>query len=122
MSEPNFNLEYVPILVEDLQGPEQAKEYPPAKPGEGSREHSLTDFFRRTPVKVDEDTLSLSKMQESFTRIEQQVQFLMNNRKSGDGFGIDEVTVKLGLSAKGGLAFIAEASIETSMEVKFKRR
>ncbi|WP_371679633.1 CU044_2847 family protein [Streptomyces sp. NBC_01276] len=93
------------------------------KSGEGSREHSaFTDFFRRAPVKVDEGTLSLSKMQESFTRIEQQVQFLMNDRKSDDRFGIEEVTVRLGLSAKGGLAFIAEASIEASMEVKFKRR
>ena len=37
-------------------------------------------------------------------------------------FQLDEITVSLGFSAKGKIAFIAEAGVEASIEVKFKRK
>lgn len=39
-----------------------------------------------------------------------------------EGFSLQELSVKLGFSAKGKLAFIAEAGVEASVEVTFKRK
>ncbi|WP_395294460.1 hypothetical protein ACF9IK_13520 [Kitasatospora hibisci] len=41
-------------------------------------------------------------------------------RKDG-GFRVDEITVRLGVHAQGAIAFIAEAGVEASIEVTFKR-
>ena len=38
------------------------------------------------------------------------------------GFKLNEITISLGFSAKGKIAFIAEAGVEASIEVKFSRR
>ena len=39
-----------------------------------------------------------------------------------NGFEMDEVTISLGFTAKGKIAFIAEAGVEASIEVKFKKK
>jgi hypothetical protein len=38
------------------------------------------------------------------------------------GFTLDEIKISLGFNAKGRLAFIAEAGVEASIEVAFKRK
>ena len=43
-----------------------------------------------------------------------------NETTTKAGYTLDEVSVSLGFSAKGKLAFIAEAGVEASVTVKFK--
>lgn len=41
---------------------------------------------------------------------------------SSGSFTLEELSVRLGFTAKGKLAFIAEAGVEASVEITFKRR
>lgn len=68
--------------------------------------------------KVDEVKNDLSK-------ILGQLNFIVSEAEKSTaekGFNLEEITVSLGFSASGKLAFIAEAGVEASIEVTFKRR
>ncbi|MFG2716626.1 CU044_2847 family protein [Streptomyces goshikiensis] len=120
MSDPN--LQAVPILVRSMPDYGYAADEAEEKP-EGFTKHSKFPFPWGPKVELDEESLRLTDLQASFDRIRNQVESLMQAQSdSGHGLGIAEVTAKLGISAKGGLAFVAEAGIEASIEVKFVSR
>ncbi len=92
---------------------------PEAEGGRGFHEDA---FFGRRHN--DEKTVNLSTMAADYTKIRSQVTqiFLMQEATSTEsGFRLDELTVHLGVSAKGGIGFIAELGVEASVELKFVR-
>ena len=122
MNNPNRDLETVPILVRTI--PEYGHPVEPEEQREGFTQHSKFPLpWGRSNVELDDESLRLKDLQASFDKIQHQVESIMQAQAaSSHGFGIAEVTAKLGISAKGGLAFVAEAGIEASIEVKFVSR
>ncbi|MFI0813956.1 Pepco domain-containing protein [Streptomyces echinatus] len=119
------DLEAVPILVHvvpavDYEDAEIRRE----EDREGFREHALIKMpWSRPEIEVDEASLRLKDLKSGFERIQHQVESLMamQSSPSESHLRITEVTAKLGISAKGGIGFIAEAGVEASLEVKFVR-
>ncbi|WP_128376317.1 hypothetical protein [Streptomyces cavernae] len=130
MTDSRHDLEAVPILVRvapsDGAYPDHTDH---AEYAGDTAEEELERIAERAPfslpwrepsVEVDEESLRLKDLQASFERIQRQVASIMEGSGGrGNGFGVTEVTARLGVSAKGGLAFVAEAGIEASIEVKF---
>ena len=85
----------------------------PLKPGEVEL-HALSDrlFGRKIEEVKSEWKILSSQLQEMING------FTLNKP---NGFSVDEITIELGFSAEGKLAFIAEAGIEASISVSFKR-
>ncbi|MGH9893554.1 MAG: Pepco domain-containing protein [bacterium] len=68
---------------------------------------------------------TLDEVREDWKMVSAQVIDLMSATDSAASpapFQIDEVSVSLGFNAKGKLAFLAEAGVESSITVSFKRR
>ncbi|MFF0289189.1 CU044_2847 family protein [Streptomyces sp. NPDC005262] len=122
MNDTSRDLETVPILVRTI--PECGHPTEPEEKREGFRQHGKFPLpWGHSNVELDDESLHLKDLQASFDKIQRQVESIMEAQAtSSHGFGITEVTAKLGISAKGGLAFIAEAGIEASIEVKFVSR
>ncbi|MFH9002063.1 hypothetical protein ACH4E5_02250 [Streptomyces afghaniensis] len=127
-----FEIERVPILVRASSSEPEREEYLDVKVEDeegGVVQHARLPFMpRKEGIQIDEGSVSFDSLQASFVRIQRQVHALMEAEdlaaeggQTVHGFKVQEVTAKLGLSAKGGLAFIAEAGIEASIEVKFSR-
>jgi len=58
-------------------------------------------------------------------RVMESLQFIIGETEKSDTnkkYVLDEITVSLGFSATGKIAFIAEAGVEASIEVTFKRQ
>ena len=86
---------------------------------EGFQEQAHIPFLRSGEKKVDMETMvaDYTKIRSQLTKI-----FLAPEAASdGSGFRLDELTVHLGVSAKGGIGFIAEVGVEASVELKFVR-
>jgi hypothetical protein len=70
-------------------------------------------------------TRKASEVKEDWNNMMNQLNDIMANSEKAAGAGryeMDEIAVKLAFTAKGRLAFIAEAGVEASIEVKFKRK
>lgn len=70
-------------------------------------------------------TRKTDEVKKDFSIILQQLNYIITEAdqgSEGSGFKLDEVTISLGFSAKGKIAFIAEAGVEASIEVKFTRK
>jgi hypothetical protein len=66
-----------------------------------------------------------SEVKEDWNIMMAQLSDIMSNTEKtteSSRYQMDEITVKLGFTAKGKIAFIAEAGVEASIEVKFKRK
>ena|ERR1700733_12936020 len=64
-------------------------------------------------------------IKEDYQVILNQIGFIIgdsDSRVRNTGFSLDEIKISLGFNAKGKLAFIAEAGVEASVEVTFKRK
>lgn len=58
-----------------------------------------------------------------WTKTVNQMRFLLDGlTPSAHGYDVTEVTFELAFTAKGGLAFMAEAGLTSSVSVKFERR
>ena len=68
--------------------------------------------------KVDDVKNDWKRMMEDLQFIIDETERSATNKK----YVLDEITVSLGFSATGKIAFIAEAGVEASIEVKFKRQ
>jgi hypothetical protein len=84
-------------------------------------------FFRRkASAKVDEATADLQGMVGDYERIRNQIRAIFIEPEGGGeaegGFGLQELTVHLGISAKGGIGFIAELGVDASIELTFRRK
>lgn len=115
MTPKKKDLDTVPILVPATYQEEPGEYHGAAQ--ETAKEQALWGSSKVKEVKLDK---------EDYQRICTQVFALVDAQekvtpKSADGFRVDEVTVSLGVHASGGLAFIAEAGVEASIEVTFKR-
>jgi hypothetical protein len=107
---PKTESDLVPILVWD-EGPTQSP-----KATVRYEEHGL---LRRDKTKVE--TISLDKLQTQYERIQKQVNTIISSSDDvAAGWGVSEVTVRLGLSAKAGLAIIAEVGVEAAIEVTLR--
>ncbi|WP_329394457.1 hypothetical protein OHA45_13330 [Streptomyces lydicus] len=104
-------LNLVPILIWDEPSGDQN-----AGPRYEPQARLLWPRFR---TKID--TMELEDLKEKYARIQQQVNALVAQNVSANGWGVSEVMVRLGISAKGGLGFIAEAGVEAAIEVTFSR-
>ncbi|WP_329562000.1 Pepco domain-containing protein [Kitasatospora sp. NBC_01266] len=75
-------------------------------------------------VKLDEDSYNRICTQ-VFALVDAQEKARQKDTRAtaqhNGGFSVNEITVHLGLSASGKVAFIAEAGVEVSIEVTFKR-
>ncbi|MFI8833292.1 hypothetical protein ACIGPN_20000 [Streptomyces afghaniensis] len=105
----------VPILVWDVPDSQA-----PTEPGY-QQQKRLFEWGRGHATKVTE--VDLAELRDAYLRIYNQVSMLISaheeSQESTNGWAVNEVTVRLGMSAKGGLAFIAEAGIEAAIEIKF---
>jgi hypothetical protein len=89
---------------------------PPPAPGPG--EAALHAGSIKRVIRTLEETT------EDWKRVVTQVTTLVGateEHAAATGWGLDEVTVGLAFDAKGKLAFIAEAGVQASIEVRFKR-
>lgn len=85
----------------------------PLKAGEVEL-HALTDrLFGRNIDDVKNEWKKVS------TQLQEMISSFTVNKPGG--FSVDDITIKLGFSAEGKIAFIAEAGIEASVSVSFKR-
>jgi len=87
---------------------------PPGTPGiiQHSRENEIL-------------TKKVEEVKEDLGLIVKQLNYIISEADKAEGnsdFKIDEITIGLGFSAKGKIAFIAEAGVEASIEVKFSRK
>jgi hypothetical protein len=66
---------------------------------------------------------SVNDVKKDFDKVSGQVQQILDNAFTNPPKGVrfESVEISLGFTAKGKLAFIAEAGIETSVKVTFKR-
>jgi hypothetical protein len=66
---------------------------------------------------------SLEDVKEDWKKVSEQVSEMIEHTKAQQpkGFALETVSVSLGFSAKGRLVFIAEAGVEASVEMVFKR-
>ena len=75
--------------------------------------------------KGDELARSLEEVKGDWNIITMQVAEIVSSTHSGleseAGFGVDQIEISLGFSAKGKLAFIAEAGVEASIKLTLKR-
>jgi hypothetical protein len=88
----------------------------PAKPLPGEAEsHAFLDFlYPRKKEEVQKDWKVV---------INQTVELVSQNVDSAPkGYQMDEIEVSLGFSAKGQLAFIAEAGMEAAVRIVFRRQ
>ncbi|MYT29116.1 MULTISPECIES: hypothetical protein [unclassified Streptomyces] len=119
------DLETVPILVHVVPAIDHEDAEIRLQEGrEDFSEHALIKMpWSRPEIEVDEASLRLRDLKAGFERIRHQVESIMTMQPppSDSHLRITEVTAKLGISAKGGIAFIAEAGVEASLEVKFVR-
>ena len=70
-------------------------------------------------------TRKVEEIKEDLSGMMRQLDFIIgeaDQRVLNEGFALDEITVSLGFSATGKIAFIAEAGVEASIEVTFKRK
>jgi hypothetical protein len=77
---------------------------------------------RETPAQ--EIRRKLGEVKEDWVVVMQQVSEIISGTDAhthAEGFRLSEVSVSLGFNAKGKLAFIAEAGVEASVSVTFKR-
>ena len=121
---PSNTPDQVKLIVHETVADETIQGEPP--PGtDPFDEQARIPFFHRTTEK----TASVATMSAEYTTIRQQVTqiFLSAEPPAGElrpgdqGFRLDELTVHLGVSAKGGIGFIAEVGVEASVELKFVR-
>lgn len=82
-----------------------------------------------SPGMVEHRSSGLAKTTEDikndFSLVMNQLNFIVaeaDKKASTSQFRLDEITISLGFSATGKLAFIAEAGVEASIEVKFTRK
>lgn len=67
---------------------------------------------------------NIGEMKEDYDLIVNNIAYIISDTDSkvaASGFKLDEITISLGVSASGKIAFIAEAGIEASIQVTFKR-
>ncbi|MEE1837451.1 CU044_2847 family protein [Streptomyces sp. SP17KL33] len=116
-------MESIPILVRVTSLDSEHTSDEIDEDSEGFVEHGRFPMpWRRSTIEVNEESLRLKDLQSSFEKIQSQVEAIMQRSATSNSNSrprIAEVTAKLGISAKGGLAFVAEAGIEASIEVKF---
>src|SRR5881396_1991813 len=88
----------------------------PLQPGEVQL-HGLTEFASRLFGR------SIKDVKTDWEKVSKQVAEMISSTvmQAPQGFSLDEVTISLGFSAQGKLVFIAEAGVEASVEIKFKR-
>ncbi len=89
---------------------------PSPEPGKAA-EHGAFDAFQKLFAR------DITDVQADFGRVTQQLKLLVDgipHRVSV--FEIDEVSIELGFSASGKLVFIAEAGVEATVSVVFRRR
>ena len=88
----------------------------PAKPAPGeAAPHAFMDYL--FPRKKEE------VMQDWTVTINQTVELVSQNvDKAPEGYKMDEIEVSLGFSAKGQLAFIAEAGVQAAVRIVFRRQ
>jgi hypothetical protein len=88
----------------------------PLQPGE-TQLHGLREFASRLFGR------SIKDVKSDWEKISKQVSEMIASTvtKAPEGFSLDEVTISLGFSAQGKLVFIAEAGVEASVEIKFRR-
>jgi hypothetical protein len=67
--------------------------------------------------------LPLERLQDDWTKVVSQIRkiFEITPQETPQGFALDSVEISLGFSAKGRLVFIAEAGVEATVNVTFKR-
>lgn len=85
-------------------------------PGE-FEQHGLVDMARGLFGR------KIEEVKADWKRVSTQVKEMIEATESAQpsGFGLDSVTISLGFNAKGQLVFIAEAGIEATVSVTFKR-
>jgi len=88
----------------------------PLQPGEVQL-HGLKEFASRLFGR------SIKDVKTDWEKVSKQVAEMISSTvtQAPKGFSLDEVTISLGFSAQGKLVFIAEAGVEASVEIKFKR-
>jgi len=70
-------------------------------------------------------TKKVGEIKEDYNAIVSQINFIIEGTDSQikeSGFKLDEIKIGLGFSATGKIAFIAEAGVEASIEITFKRK
>jgi len=71
----------------------------------------------RKGVEVNE-----AKFKETFEDLLKAIRYMCGKASTAmEGYVIDEITVSLGVSAEGGLAFVAKAGIKGDIELKISR-
>lgn len=86
--------------------------------------------LKQPGVKLHSDTgatltKKVSEVKKDWNAVMGQVSEIVSDtdvEMSKTGYVLDEITVALGFNAKGKLAFIAEAGVEASIEIKFKKK
>jgi hypothetical protein len=80
-------------------------------------EHGAFDPLRKLFAREIEDVRA------DFARVSEQLGTLVSALPSSvSGFEVDELSIELGFSASGKLVFIAEAGVEATVSVIFRRR
>jgi hypothetical protein len=88
---------------------------PPSAPGLDLHKARPVETVVRTLEEVKEDwKVAVGQVVEMVSATEERV--------GATGYRLEEVQVSLGFSASGKLAFIAEAGVEASVTIAFKRR
>jgi hypothetical protein len=107
-----------------------------AKKKSSIAQESMHFITRVTPLNKDGVRLQSDKngsalvkkvgeVKKDYEAIVTQINFIMADTDAqvkDSGFSLDEVKISLGFSAKGKIAFIAEAGMEASIEISFKRK
>jgi hypothetical protein len=85
-------------------------------PGE-FEEHGLRDMARGLFGR------KIEEVKADWKKVTAQIQEMIQSTESAQpaGFGLESVTISLGFNAKGQLVFIAEAGVEATVSVTFKR-
>jgi hypothetical protein len=80
-------------------------------------EHSAFDALRKLFAR------NLDDVKADFTRVSNQLTALVDALPDAvSGFEVDELSIELGFSASGKLVLIAEAGVEATVSVTFRRR
>ena len=89
---------------------------PTPEPGTAA-EHGVFDPYRKLFAR------ELPEIKEEFSKVSSQVEEIINGISTTVGeYEIDEVTLELGFSASGKLVLVAEAGIETTVGLTFRRK